>query len=115
MSIHSRVRIEMTDGPTVCGNTKIFVDDVEQKHIFEAVLQLRAGDVAQLTLKSYVETVFDGITEVNRITVCPECRKEAVAKLEAGNVAVVDITNLDSKYKQNFPIGHKNEDGSIEL
>ncbi len=113
MKIASQVRIEMGEGPAVNGNTKVFVDGVEQTAIRRAVLDIEAGNVAQLRLEHFVEVVVEGEAEVEHVHVCPECKAELMKALEPGTAAMVDVTDIHTRWVRKQPIAVKDEEGNI--
>lgn len=98
MSYYSKVRIEMGEGAQVCGNTKIFVDGVEQKHVGEARLVLSANDVAKLELDIFAKVTFDGEAEVRHVHVCPECKAELIKQAGPDACAVIDTTTISDTW-----------------
>ncbi len=68
MSLYPIVRIEFPDGGPQSHGTKIFVDDVEQRGVRKATLEIEVGKAVTLTLEQFpdVESV-EGPMVVRRI------------------------------------------------
>jgi hypothetical protein len=96
-----KVRIE-TDSNGFCQKITDGQGNSIGKYCFDATLRMKVGAVATLELHNYLTGVsFEGDVEVERIVVCPSCRKELDRQLSSGihEIATPAATTLGDEYE----------------